>query len=147
MADIVLSALVSRDALGLLPLEIADGNPYYLATQFMGAAVAWDRQSVTSRWVDGDYTVSRRRANVIEQVGVETLADTMLQLRARLTTLIEAFTQDHFVFTITVDGAIFAYDCEAADYTNSMWTTPRLASCQGQVLFSVPRRPIAVAGV
>jgi hypothetical protein len=147
MADVNISAVINRDLLGLLPLELADGHPYLLATQFLGAAVTWDRQSVSSRWVDGDYTVSRRRANVSEQIGIEIATATMLELRTAMATLIDAFTQDHFTLTVTVEGVVFAYDCEAGDYTNAMWNTPRLAASRGQVVFTVPRRPIAAAGV
>jgi hypothetical protein len=147
MPDVNISAVLNRDLLGLSPLEIANGNPYLLGTQFLGAAVTWDRQTVSSRWVDGDYTVSRRRANVSEQIAVEVVAPNMLSLRTAMTTLIEAFTQDHFTMTVTVNGVIFAYDCEAGDYTNAMWNTPRLAASRGQVVFTVPRRPIAAAGV
>jgi hypothetical protein len=147
MADVNISAVINRDLLGLLPLELADGNPYLLSSQFLGAAVTWDRQTVGSRWVDGDYTVSRRRANVSEQIAIEVVADNMLDLRTAMMTLINAFTQDHFTLTVTVDGVVFAYDCEAGDYTNAMWNTPRLAASRGQVVFTVPRRPIAAAGV
>jgi hypothetical protein len=147
MPDVNISAVVNRDMLGLLPLELADGSPYLLATQFLGAGVTWDRQTVASRWVDGDYTVSRRRGNVSEQIAIEIVAADMLSLRSAMTTLIEAFTQDHFTLTVTVEGVVFAYDCEAGDYTNAMWNTPRLAASRGQVVFTVPRRPIAAAGV
>ena len=146
MTDVNISCKVNRDALALLPLEIADGNPYYLATQFMGAAVSWDRQTVSSRWVEGDYTTSRRRGNVTEQVAVEIRCVSTLALQLAMDALIDAFTQDNYTMTITIDGRIWAYQCEAADYTNMMWTTPRLAAHQGQVVFGVPRRPVALAG-
>lgn len=146
MTDIDISCLVSRDSLGLDPLEIADGNPYYLATQFLGAGVSWDRQQVSSRWVDGDITTSRRRGNVSEQVGVEILAGDMLTLKIYMQALVDAFIQDAYTMTVTLDGQIFGYTCEAADYQNAMWNTPRLAACQGQIMFGVPRRPVALAG-
>src|SRR6478735_9822764 len=126
MPDIDLSVQVNRSLLALDPLELADGKPYFVASQFMGTAVSWDRQMVSSRWVDGDWTVSRRRANVTEQIAIEVIGGDMATLRAAMTTLIEAFTQDHYTLTVIINGVVFAYDCEAADYTNAMWTTPRL---------------------
>ena len=146
MTDVDLSVEINRDALALLPLEIADGNPYYVATQFLGTGISWDRQTVSSRWVDGDYTVSRRRGNVTEQVAVEVACASTAALLLATETLIAAFTQDSYTMTVTIDGQIWAYACEAADYQSLQWTTPRLSAHQGQVLFGVPRRPLALAG-
>jgi hypothetical protein len=146
VTDVDLSVEVNRDALALLPLEIADGNPYFVSTQFLGTGISWDRQTVSSRWVDGDYTVSRRRGNVVEQVAVEVRCASTLALRLATEVLIAAFTQDNYTMTVTVDGQVWAYQCEAADYQALQWSTPRLAAHQGQMLFGVPRRPIALAG-
>lgn len=146
MTDVNISCLISRDALGLDPLEIADGHPYYLSTQFLGAGVSWDRQTASSRWVDGDTTTSRRRGNVTEQVAVEIMAGGAFDLQNFMQALIDAFVQDTFTMTVTLDGQIWGYTCEAADYQNAMWNTPRLAAYQGQIVFNVPRRPVALAG-
>jgi hypothetical protein len=146
VTDVDISCLIERDLLALDPLEIADGNPYYLSTQFLGSGVAWDRQTVSSRWVDGEFTTSRRRGNVTEQVAVEIVAASTLALQLATQALIDAFTQDSFTMTITIDNREWAYLCEAADYQSLQWTTPRLSAHQGQVLFGVPRRPVAMAG-
>lgn len=146
MTDVDLSVEINRDALALDPLILGDGNPYYIATQFLGAGVTWDRQQVSSRWVDGDFTTSRRRANVTEQIAVEVVCPDMFTLQNAVETLIDAFVQDFYLMTTTVDGQLWTYQCEAADYQNAMWNTPRLAACQGQIIFSVPRRPVAVSG-
>lgn len=146
VTDVDLSVEINRDALALLPLEIADGHPYYVATQFLGSGVAWDRQTVASRWVDGDFTTSRRRGNVTEQVAVEVACASTAALLLATEVLIAAFTQDAFTMTVTIDGRIWAYQCEAADYQSLQWSTPRLSAHQGQVLFGVPRRPVALAG-
>jgi hypothetical protein len=147
MADIDLSVVINRDALALQPLDIAV-SPYYLAaTPFLGASVSWDRQTVSSRWVDGDTTTSRRRGTVMEPLAVEIMAPDMATLKDYVQTLIEAFCQDAYTMTIRVDGELWIYNCEAADYTNLMWTTPRLVAAQGQVQLTVPRRPVAAVGV
>jgi hypothetical protein len=146
VTDVDLSVKVSRDALGLLPLELAD-DPYYLAsTPFLGSQVTWDRQQVSSRFVEGDYTTSRRRGNVVEQLAVEVKTSSTFDLSNAMEVLIDAFAQDNYTLTVTIDGQIWAYACESADYQNAMWTTPRLAAHQGQAVFSVPRKPLAVSG-
>lgn len=146
VTDIDLSVKVSRDALGLAALELTQAPYYVAATPFLGTAITWDRQTVNSRWVDSDYTTSRRRGTIQEQMAVEVQCDTMFDLQNAMQTLVDAFTQDNYTLTVTVDGQIWAYDCEAADYTNLMWTAPRLSACQGQMLLAVPRRPVAVSG-
>lgn len=146
MTDIALSVKVNRDKLGLIPLEL-NAPPYYLASApFLGTQVTWDRQVASSRWVDGDVTTSRRRGQVQEQMAVEVQCASMFDLRNAMDEVIDAFLQDFYTLTVNVDGSIWVYDCEAADYTNLMWTTPRLVAHQGQVLFAIPRRPVAAVG-
>ena len=147
MADIGLSVTVSRAPLGLAPLEIGGGDGrFYLAAQFLGGAVQWNRQKVSSPFVDGEVTTQRSRQNVSETIGVEIRADTHLHLQAYTRELLTAFTQDSFTLTINVEGAVYAYACEAADYQLVTWSTPRMVAKQGQVMFTVPRMPVPLAG-
>lgn len=150
MSDIALSVLVSRTRLGLGPLQIASGGTYFLTPQFLGATVTWTRQQVGSPFADGQVTTSRVRQNVTETVGVEVRADTYAELDAAISAVIAAFTQDRFTMTIEVgdvDIATYQYRCEAADYQTLTWNTARLYSMAGQVLFQMPRQPVAVVGV
>lgn len=144
--DVELSVTVSRDALGLAPLELATSPDYYLGTQFLGAAVQWDRQQVTSAWLDGAVTVSRHRQMVTEQIAVEVRGDNLLEVQRAITELVQAFIQDSFVMTVVAAGAARSYRCETADYQDLSWTTPRMAGAQGQVLLQMPRQPVALSG-
>jgi hypothetical protein len=146
MADVDLSVTISRTALGLSPLEIASGDDYYIGTQFLGAAVQWERQQTTSQWLDGAVTTSRHRSAVTEQIAVEVTADTLVAVQAAINTLIQAFVQNSFTMTVVAGGATRVYRCEAADYQDLSWTTPRLSGAQGQVLLQVPRQPVALSG-
>lgn len=145
-ADVVLSVKISRTLLGLASLEIASGSNYYIGTQFLGAAVPWERQQVSSQWLDGAVTTSRHRQMVTEQIAVEVVATTLPLVQAAIKTLIEAFQQNSFTMTVVAGGATRVYQCEAADYQDLSWTTPRLAGAQGQVLLQVPRQPVALSG-
>jgi hypothetical protein len=146
MNDVELSVTVSREALGLPPLEIASSPDYYIGTQFLGVAVAWDRQQVNSRWLDGAVTTSRHRQTVMDQIGVEVKGPNLGTVHRLIDELVEAFIQDTFVLTVTADGATRSYQCEAADYQDASWTTPRMAAAQGQILLTVPRQPVARSG-
>lgn len=144
--DVALSVKISRTALGLAPLEIASGADYYIGTQFLGAAVQWDRQQTSSIWLDGAVTTSRHRQMVTEQIAVEITAASLVAVQTLIQTLIQAFLQNTFVMTVIAAGATRSYRCETADYQDMSWTTPRLAGAQGQVLLQVPRQPVALSG-
>lgn len=147
MPDLDLVVSVTRDALGLGPLQLSPGARYFVSgAQFLGAQVQWNRVKASSPFVDGEVTIHRSRPNVTETVGVEIRADSAAELQAFTQELLGAFTQDSFHLNVSVDGAEFVYACEAADYQLVTWTTPRLASLRGQVLFSVPRKPLALSG-
>lgn len=146
MADIALSITVSRTLLGLPPLEIGYNEDYYVAAEFLGGQVTWQRTKITSPWVDGEVTTQRFRLNPTETIGVEIVAETQQQLDLGTEEVLAAFLQDNFVLTVTVDGGQYSYACEAADYTAAQWTTPRLTAKQGQILFSLPRQPVQLSG-
>lgn len=144
-ADLSLSVTVSRTLLGLSDLPINDHVTYYVAPQFLGGQVQWNRQQVTSPFTDGAVTVYRNRQLVTEQIAVEVMARTGAELKAAVDTLIDAFLQDSFTLTVTSDGATYQYACEAADYA-LLWAGPRMIARQAQVMLSVPRQPAALAG-
>lgn len=146
MSDIDLSVTVSRDALGLGPLEVAFGDRYYCAPKFLGGQVQWNRKKISSPFVDGEITTQRSRQNVTENIGVEVRAPTSADLQAFTEELIAAFLQDRFTLTVIADGVTWSYRCETADYQVLTWDTARMVARAGQVLFQVPRQPVALSG-
>ena len=140
-----MSVLVSRTLLGLPALQINDHLNYKVAPQFLGGNVQWNRTKVTSPFLDGEVTTQRTRQNVSEQVAVEIYAGSAAQLQTNTAALIAAFNQDSFTLTVTLDGTVYAYQCEAAD-AQTMWTGPRMMAHRGQVLFAVPRQPVPLIG-
>lgn len=146
MTDLSVVAKVTRSLLGLGDLNINDHSTYRLAgPQVMGGTVSWDRRQVSSPWVEGDITVSRRRTNVMDQITVYVDGANMAGVNTNLQTLITAFTQDRYTLSITVGSQQFAWDCEAADYQVT-YDTPHLKSLYVPVVFTVPRRPVALSG-
>ncbi len=146
MADLDLSVTVTRDFLGLPVLELND-DPYQVARTFLGAGVTWERNKVSSPWVDGDLTVSARRGQVNETIQIEIFGDTAGELQSNHDDLIAAFVQARFRLDISIGpDAHYAYRCEAADYKLS-WVPERFVAGQLQVEFQVPRHPVPYAGV
>lgn len=152
MADLNLSVVLTRDWLGLGPLNINDHVSYAVAQQFLGSTVSWNRNQLTSPYMDGSFTASRQRQSVTEQIAVEVFgrstangAMSPTTLQANLAALIAAFNQDSFSLTLTLDGTTYSYEAEAADYQVS-WVGPRFMARQVQVVFSLPRQPVPLAG-
>jgi hypothetical protein len=147
-----LSVVLTRDWLGLAPLEINDRVRYKIADQLMGTQVTYNRNQITSPWMDGAVTVSRQLEVISEPVSVEVwgrhgegdpLSNAVLQ--QNMATVLRAFNQDNFTLTIAVENATYAYQCEAADYQVT-WTGNRFLAKEGYIAFSVPRQPMALTG-
>src|SRR3954471_7485848 len=142
-----MSVTVTRTLLGLPDLELNDFVRYSIGAQFLGGNVSWNKQQVGSIFVDGQTTTARSMQNVTEQVAVEVYAEDIDELRANTTEVDQAFFQDSFVMTVTVDGVVYAqYMCEAAD-RQLTWTGPRLIEHQNAIVYSMPRQPLPLAGV
>ena len=147
MPDITLGLSITRTLLALSPLELNDHTNYYLAPS-SPAAVTWQRQMVSSPWVDDDIVINRRRGKVTEEILLEVrggLTPTQVTLQTNLAAAIAAFSQDTYVLTTTFDGTAYAWNCDAADY-QVVWDGPRVISRAVQLRLSVPRSPIPAQG-
>lgn len=156
MTTLALSVTLTRNLLNLPVLQINDGVRYKVAPNFLGGAQSWNRQQVTSAWMDGAVTVNRTRQQVQEPVGVEVYGRlvangiaTAAVLAANEAELLAAFEQDNFTITVVLgsgDAAVTtAYAAEAADL-QSIRTGDRLRALQSQVQFTMPRQPVPLIG-
>lgn len=147
MPDITLDLSITRTLLAAAPLALNDHTNFYLAPS-SPAAVSWQRQSVSSPWVDDDIVINRRRGKVTEEILLEVrggLVPTQTTLRTNLSDAIAAFSQDTYVLTLTFDGIAYAWNCDAADY-QVVWDGPRVVAKSVQLRLSVPRSPIPAQG-
>lgn len=145
MPDLDLSFQVARDALGLGPLECNDGISYKIADTMLGGQVSWNRTQIGSPHTDGQTTTARQMQMVQEPTNIDVLASSATQLQNRMATLIAAFKQADYTITVTVDGAVFEYQCEASDYT-TVWTGPRWMARRGQLQVQIMRQPRMLQG-
>lgn len=142
---LTLAVTVTRDELGLADLNINDHLDYKVANQFMGGAVAWQKQTVSSPYMDGDLVVSRRRGDIVEPIDVYVYGSGHADLRSNTKVLIQAFTQENFNLAFTFDGNIRQYSCKCADYSVA-YDQHLVHSKMHLVKFMVPRNPVAVSG-
>lgn len=147
MSDFTLSVAVGRSALGLGDLEINDHTSYYVASDpgLFEGQIDWDRQTVSSPDVDGDFTVSRRRGNVEESLVVEIIAASSLDMWQKVGNLKNAVSQDRFNLTITYQGQVTTWVCETASYSLRA-DSARLAIYRPQMALVIPRKPVPTAG-
>lgn len=145
MSSLTLSVLVDRTELSLADLEINDGTTYIVTDRVNPGAVSWRREQVTSPYVDGAVTVSRAKEIVEGQIVVDVLGATQGAVQNSIATLIDAFTQDQFELTFSMDGTIYKWQCEAADYIVN-WDRVRFINRKVSVGFQFPRQPVPLTG-
>lgn len=146
MADFqIFDATLSRTELGLFPLPINDHLNYILNDEQFGGTVTWNRQTTKSPYVDGEITVGRTLAEVEERLSIDCLADSSFLLQQNIAQLVRAISQSRYVLTIYENDAVWAFDCEAADYTVG-WEKSRRMVYRATVQLLVRRRPKLLTG-
>jgi hypothetical protein len=140
------AATVTRGSLGLSNLNIHDGLNYIVTNKILGAQVAWDKNQVSSPWVDGDVTISRRRPNVSEPFSIHVHGDDHADMKNNVQVLLEAFMQNQYNLAVTVGNQLFQYKCETADYQME-FDQSKMFATMTTINFQIPRRPVAVSGV
>lgn len=146
MADLTVTAVVTRSSLGLPNLNINDHSKYVLTTTMLGGSVAWQRNAISSPYVDGDITVTRRRPTVVEPMEIYVYGTNGANLMWNTAEVINAFCQDAFSLTVTINGATRQYSCESSDYSIE-YNNAKFASKMCTVRLQVPRKPLPLVGV
>lgn len=147
MADLSVTAKVSRTLQGSSDLNINDGTNYVLAgpTIFQGQ-VNWQRNATGAPWVDGEVTWERHRSNSVEPLTVYVKGSSMDDLETKIGDLHAAFFQDRYTLQIVVNNVQHAWDCECADVTQVQYDTTHVKAMYVAVTYSIPRKPIPLAG-
>lgn len=134
----ILSCTISRALLGLPDLEL-NASPYRVVSLSPGGQ-DWDRQVAKSPYLDGEVTTQRTRTSPEVELTERVTEATEAALMASYGVLVDAFNQDEFVFTLTIDGAVRSWYGEAADRRNDFQKELVHARMQ-QVTFRFKRRP------
>lgn len=150
MADIVFAVIISRDDLGLADLDLNDHVNYYISNQnFLGQTVTFNRNQISSPFIDGQITTFRNMQSIQDQLTLEVLSSdgSYLALMNNVRAAVAAFLQDSYTLTFEygVSARTVKYQCEAADYTidydNQRWIAPQI-----NATFAFYRQPIALVG-
>lgn len=127
-------------------LNINDGTNYILVPQNLNpATVTYRRAQVTSPFVEGRFTVNRVLDAVEGEIEIDVIGSSQSALQTNIAALIAAFTADEYVLSITIDGATYSWDCEAADYA-MLWVHERMHALRVPMRFAFQRSPVPASG-
>lgn len=127
-------------------MTIHDGQNYIMSPEGLDlATVVYRRTQVTSPFVEGRFTTNRVRDAVESTIQIDVLGSSQANLQANITALVNAFTADEFVLTVTIDGTSWSWNCEAADYA-MIWDHPRMHARRIPMRFSFQRDPEPASG-
>jgi hypothetical protein len=139
------SGSVSRAELGLADLALFT-DTYTVALDGLDVgAVAWRRETVTSPYVHGAFEVGAVKDLTTLGLRVEVRGTSASDLQTKLSTLLAAFTQSTYTFSVTVNGSSYAWTCFRADY-GVVFDPGRVLANQAQVSLQIPRQPVPVTG-
>lgn len=117
MADIAITALVSRSELSLADLNIDDDVNYRLGANIDYGTVSWRRETVQSPYFAGRVPVHEVKDAVESKLVVYVLGSSHAVLNTNIQTLIEAVTEQYrWELKLTIEGVLHSWDCERADY-------------------------------
>lgn len=133
-------ASVSRISLGLPDLDLNDHISYQVADKIFGSQQAWNRQTVKSPYVDGEFLVNATKGNVTDTFSVQVMGPSQSYMQAAINAAVDAFSQFSYLLTVIQDDASVTYTCMPADYTID-WSKERMWARQGLVTFQFPRLP------
>jgi hypothetical protein len=147
MADLAVTAVVTRTELGLENLDINDNLNYQLGRALRIGSVTWRRESVTSPYVHGRIPVHEVKDAAESSLVVHCFGETSAAAMTNLGVLLEAFTgQWDYSIALNVDGVNYQWRCERADYEVGFITETILAKLI-PVSFTFHRHPIPLQGV
>lgn len=140
---------VTRTELSLAALDIT-ASPYRSGgddQELEFGTVTWRREHARSAYVEGAQLVGAVRDLVdgctidVDVAGVDQAA-----IKTATTALLAAFGQWSYVVTATVDGAVWSWTCEPADYRVGVVAPSSVYGQLQPVRLVFPRQPVPVAG-
>ncbi len=146
MADIALTAKITRTLLSLGDLNINNHTTYAIGPTIFGGGRNWVRKSTDSDYVHGEPTISKRLANTTDMLQVYVKGSTMSALDTALGTLNDALAQHRYVLQLYMNGSDHQWDCEAADIVSATSDTAHVYGKIVMVTYQIPHYPIPLVG-
>lgn len=147
IADIDVTAFVTREELDAEPLNLDDNINFRLGKQVSVGMLSWRKDAVTSPYVHGRFVVREVKDAVESKIMVYAIAPTHAILSENVGVVIAAFTEQYeYELRIKVENQSYHWRCERADYEVA-FATETFNALILPVQFSFFRSPIPTAGV
>lgn len=143
--SLTLACTISRALLSLPDLDLNDGAAFKVVSVTPGPE-QWEKQKASSVFVDGDFTTQRRRRSPRMNVTVEVRGADQATLETNKQALRDAFSQDTFVLTFSLNGQSKQVYGEAADLDPD-YTKERLHALKHLMSAEFERLPAPAIGV
>lgn len=144
--QIDVSITVSRE--GTTDLELEDPASGVEVVTFGLGGREWIRDTVEGRYFHGRVMLNKRLATGTAFLVLRVLGGTWQEVRTRHQAVVDAFSQDAYLLTATIDGVTDVRVCEAADIApagGDEWNKFEIMAGQHQWLFSIPYDPVRTA--
>lgn len=148
MAELSVYGMVTRTELGQADLSLEDPGIYRIVSVGPGP-LSWRRERITSPYIHGESLVGAVKETAAMSLSIRVLGTSAASLNTRTATLLRAFEQFNYQLTLVLDGVIWTWDCQPADYAGGDGGEfePNLLRAFQQVYrFSIPRDPVPIAG-
>lgn len=149
MTDLDVSGYVTRTELGLGNLALNTDTYKIIRDSWGPGVVEFERHKASSPYINGDFLISRRKAQVEMPLGIRVTGSTPTDCLNKVGTLLRAFEQFRYQLSLTIEGTTFRYNCESADYSvgdGGFFQAFHIRAYKQEVRLVIPRRPTPIEG-
>lgn len=148
--DLSFTGYVTRTELALGNLTLNDSTYRVIRQAGWGPGdIEWDRQTVESPFIHGDFLVNAKKTQVTAPLGIRVTGSSRTDCQNKLATLLRAFEQFSYFISFTLEGVTWTWLCQPADYSvgdGGALQPFHLMSNKQEVRFSIPRYPTPYSG-
>lgn len=149
MADLSLTGYVTRAELGLANLALNTSTYRVIENSWGPGEVTWRRQVTKSPFIHGELATQMIKETGNTPLGIRVIGSNPTDCFNKMNILLRAFDQFQYSLSFNLEGTIWGYICQAADYTvgeGGVIQKFHIKAYQQEVRFSIPRYPIPVSG-
>lgn len=146
MSDLTISGFVTRPELAMADLALHTASVYEIVSIDPGQAIQ-RRTTASSPFVQGETLVSSVKEQTRLAMRIRVKGTSQATLESRTATLLAAFDQFHYEISVTIEGTVHRWACDAADFGPVSGIDKfGIAMLQQEYGFDIPRHPVPVTG-
>lgn len=115
-----MGAIQVCDSSGAVVIDLSADTSAWVVNDFATPGVTWNRQTVTSPWVDGDFDVSVTKSQEQLILSLTARGASAAVVDGRLLALIDAVSASGWVLRVQIGAVGRAWRCKAADVVSPL---------------------------